>query len=145
MPNIASVLKEEMARASRKEIRSETEQLRKSSAKYRSEIAALKKRVMNLERALAKLTKHLDHPAQVEVPPFTKQIRFSASGLKNLREKRGLSASVLATVLGVTPQTVYSWEAGNTRPGAEYLEKIAEIRQLGKRQLAEILSRMHPQ
>jgi hypothetical protein len=39
VPNIASVLKEEIARVARKEVRSETENLKKASAQYRSEIA----------------------------------------------------------------------------------------------------------
>jgi hypothetical protein len=52
MPNIASVLKDEISRISRKEIRRETSSLKKSSTSYRSEIAALKRRVQELERGL---------------------------------------------------------------------------------------------
>ena len=43
MSNIASVLKEEITRLSRKEIRTETEVLKKASSQYRAEISALKK------------------------------------------------------------------------------------------------------
>ena len=52
MSNIASVLKEEISRISRKEIRRETSSLKKSSTTHRSEIAALKRRVQELERQL---------------------------------------------------------------------------------------------
>ena len=52
MSNVASVLKEEIARVARKEIRRETSSLKKSSTTYRSEIAALKRRVHELERQL---------------------------------------------------------------------------------------------
>jgi len=44
MANIESVLKEEITRLARKEIRKETEGLKKASAQYRTEIAALKRR-----------------------------------------------------------------------------------------------------
>jgi hypothetical protein len=50
MSNVASVLKEEISRISRKEIRRETSSLKKSSTTHRSEIAALKRRVLELER-----------------------------------------------------------------------------------------------
>lgn len=145
MANIASLLKEEVARLTRKEVRVETEQLRKASAKYRSEIASLKKRVMDLERVISRLAKQLDRAPQAELLQTTKQVRFSASGFKKLREKHGLSAAIMGSILSVTPQTIYSWEGGNTRPGAEYIEKIAVLRQMGKRQLTEALKEMHPQ
>ena len=53
--NVASVLKEEISRISRKEIRRETSSLKKSSTTYRSEIAALKRRVQELERQLRRV------------------------------------------------------------------------------------------
>ena len=49
MPNIAAVLKDEISRIARKEIRSETAVLKKASAQYRKEIAALKRQVSNLQ------------------------------------------------------------------------------------------------
>ncbi len=49
MPNIATVLKAEIARVARKELRSQTDSLKKSLASHRTEIAALKKRVRELE------------------------------------------------------------------------------------------------
>ena len=55
MPNIATILKEEIARISRKQSRSETEQLKKASAHYRSEIAQLKRRLQVLEAQIKRL------------------------------------------------------------------------------------------
>ena len=52
MSNIATVLKEEISRIARKEIKRETSSLKKSSTTHRSEIAALKRRVQELERQL---------------------------------------------------------------------------------------------
>ena len=57
MPNIASVLREEIVRLARKEMRSEMEGLKKTSAQFRSEIAALKRRVAALEKQVARLSK----------------------------------------------------------------------------------------
>jgi DNA-binding XRE family transcriptional regulator len=145
MSNIASLLRGEIVRLSRKEVRSETEQLRKSAGRYRAEIASLKKRVTDLERTIKKMTKSPAQSAQTAATSASRQVRFSASGLKKLRDKHGQSAAVMGTILGVTPQTIYSWEAGNTRPGIKHIEKIAALRQIGKRQFAETLQAMSGQ
>lgn len=50
MPNIASVLKEEIQRLARKELKANTDSLKKAVAHYRSETAALKRRINQLER-----------------------------------------------------------------------------------------------
>ena len=52
MPNIASVLKVEIVRLARKELRSEVDSIRKALAAARAEGAALKRRVSELERSL---------------------------------------------------------------------------------------------
>ena len=48
MPNIAAVLREEIVRLARKEIRKQTNVLRKASVQYRRDIAEMKRRVSDL-------------------------------------------------------------------------------------------------
>ena len=48
MPNIAAVLKTEIARLARKEIKQQTTAMKQASGAYRREIAALKRRVQAL-------------------------------------------------------------------------------------------------
>jgi hypothetical protein len=55
MPNIASVLKDEISRFPAKKCAVETSSLKKSSTTHRSDIAALKRRVQELERQLRRL------------------------------------------------------------------------------------------
>jgi hypothetical protein len=57
MSNVATALKEEIARAARKEIRRETMSLKKASTAYRLEIAALKRRALEAERQRRRLSK----------------------------------------------------------------------------------------
>ncbi|HVQ02747.1 MAG TPA: hypothetical protein VMT14_04465, partial [Burkholderiaceae bacterium] len=57
MPNIASLLKSEIARVARKEVRGETVHLKRAVNAYRSEIAALKRRAQALEQQLRRLSK----------------------------------------------------------------------------------------
>jgi hypothetical protein len=54
MPNIATVLKGEISRIARKEVRLVTEGLKKQSVQHRSHIAALRRQVVALEKLLRK-------------------------------------------------------------------------------------------
>jgi len=143
MANIATVLKDEISRLSRKEVRSETDTLKKSSAQYRSEIAALKRRVEALEKQVFRLAKIVSVPAVVPSSPEIKsRARFTAKGFKTLRQRLGLSADLLAGLLDVSVATIYSWEAGKSKPRETQLVKIIALRGMGKKDVTAILNRL---
>lgn len=138
MPNIASLLKEEIARISRRQSRSETEQLKKASAHYRGEIAQLKRRVLALEQQIRRLDKASSRgapaaAAAAEEDDSGRRIRYSAKSLASQRKRLGLSAAALAKILGVSALSVYKWESGNTRPRRKQIEAIATLRTMGRR------------
>jgi DNA-binding transcriptional regulator YiaG len=136
MPNIASVLKDEILRLARKEVRTATEGLKKASAAYRSDIAGLKRQVAALEKQLARgEKKRAAASEQAEPSGAAAPIRFSAKRLARQREKLGLSAADMGLLLGVSAQTVYNWEAEKSRPRATQLAAIAALRGIGKRQV----------
>jgi DNA-binding transcriptional regulator YiaG len=133
MPNIAIALKAEISRIARKEIRTETEALKKSVAGYRHEIATLKKRIASLERQ-GKRPARAQPIAATSSQGESRRLRFSAARLAAQRSKLGLSAADFAALLGVSALSVYKWEKGETRPRAAQLEAIAEARGVGKRE-----------
>ncbi len=136
MPNIASVLKEEILRLARKEVKSETEGLKKASAHYRSEIAALKRRIASLESQLGRLSKKASKgEAEKGRPAGGSGARFSAKGFATRRQRLGLSAADMGALLGISAQTVYNWESGKTRPRPQQLEAWVAVRGLGKRRI----------
>jgi len=134
MPNIASILKAEISRVARKEARTETQSLKKSSAQYRGEIAELKRRVQSLERLVGRLSKMnaAQSPVALSLEPKAVQ-RFSAARMVALRKRLGLSAAEAGLLLGVSALTVYNWEKG-TKPRSAHLPAIAELRSLSKAQ-----------
>ncbi|HEX2548169.1 MAG TPA: helix-turn-helix transcriptional regulator [Ramlibacter sp.] len=144
MPNIAAVLKDEIARIARKEVRAQTEEFKKSSAQYRAHIAALRRRIDDLERQVKRVGKSSTRssPAAEAEDAGGRQRRFSATRLAAQRRKLGLSAADFATLLGVSGQSVYKWEHGEARPRARQLEAIAALRGIGKREAAERLAKM---
>ncbi len=140
MANITSLLKDEITRLARKEIRREIEGLKKASANYRSDIAALKRRIAALEQQQSRLGKSGAKAAQVKAEPEAHaKVRFSAKGFQSLRQRLGLTAQSIGTLLGVSAQTIYSWEAANSRPRRQQLERIAALRGMGKREVDAIL------
>jgi DNA-binding transcriptional regulator YiaG len=142
MPNIASVFKSEIARLTRKEVRSEVQGVQKASTSHRKQIAALKRRIHQLESALNSLHKAIssDPPHASAEPAAARAIRFGAKSLKSQRSRLGLSAADIGLLVGTSAQAVYSWEAGKTHPRAKHLQAIAALRTLGKKQAAAILA-----
>lgn len=142
LPNIASVLKEEIARVVRKQIRSETESLKRASSRYRADIAALKRRIESMERQIS----HLEKMVPKEVKPSVDEkseakLRFKPQGVRAQRVRLDLSAAEMAELVGVSAQTIYNWEAGKSRPKDGQLAAIAAVRKMGKR---EVNARLYP-
>lgn len=135
MPNIATILKDEIVRLARKEVRKEVEGLKKASAQHRSDLAGLKRRVADLERQRARLEKkEAGGAAQEAAGEGAARFRFSAKRLAAQRAKLGLSAAGMGALLGVSAQTIYNWEAGKSRPRQAQLATLAATRKLGKRE-----------
>lgn len=136
MPNIASVFKEEITRLIRRQLRGETESLKKASGRYRSEIAALKRRIDALEKQVARLEKRdAKQPAPTAGEESGTKFRFKPQGVRAQRTRLGLSAADMGTLLGVSAQTIYNWETGASRPRAGQLAAIATVRKMGKREV----------
>jgi DNA-binding transcriptional regulator YiaG len=137
MPNVASVLKSEISRVARKEVRGETVPLKKAVSAYRSEIAALKRRAESLEQALKRLSKvHVPAPKTDAVVEEPGKFRFSAKSLASQRRRLGLSSVQCGLLLGASDQSVHNWEHGKTRPLARHLPAIAALRGMSKKDAA---------
>jgi DNA-binding XRE family transcriptional regulator len=134
MTTFANQLKSEIARIAKKEVRSETQQLKKASTQYRSDIAALKRHISVLESTVKKLSKGQSKPVlKVEKEPET-TLRFRAGGFATLRKKLDLSAEQMGKLIGVSAQSVYHWESEKSRPRASQLPAIAAARKLTKKE-----------
>jgi len=143
MPNLASVLKDEIARLARKEVRAEMSVLKKQSAQHRRDIAALKRKCDDQERELKFLRKQEKKRLTVEPSAEEGQdVRFSSKWLKKHRAKLGLSAEKYARLIDVSPLSVYNWESGKATPRAAQKAKLAAIRGIGKREAEKRLEMM---
>ena len=145
MPNIASILKAEISRVARKEVRGEVAGLKKAVSAYRVEIAALKRRSQALEQELRRLGKAVPQAAPVEATESsTQKIRFSAKGFTSQRQRLGLSAHDCGLLIGASGQSVYNWESGKARPQTKHLAAIAALKTMGKKEAAARLAAVQP-
>ncbi len=127
MSNLQSVLRQEIQRLARREVRSELEATKKAVAHHRREIAELKRRNTALERTVSYLqsreTKRLKaEPSKTEPPQGT---RFSVRSLQAQRRRSGLSQKDYASLVGDSTQTIYNWESGSTKPERKHLATVS--------------------
>jgi DNA-binding transcriptional regulator YiaG len=146
MPNVAQVLKDEIIRLARREIRTQVDKTKKAAAQHKRRLAELERQVGALARQVSAMQRQLRAAsasvapgraasASAAVEPAARKVRFSAKGLRAHRERVGLSAADYAKLLGVSTQTVYNWERGSSAPGEAQRAKLAELRGAGKRAL----------
>lgn len=142
MANLAVVLKSELLRLARRELRSETAALQKTIAAQRAEIVALKRRTAELEKSVKALTRLAEKAARAVQPGVGEaqgSFRFRAAGLASNRKRLGLSVEDFALLVGASGQSIYLWEKGETKPRQKSLAAIAALRGLGKREVARRL------
>ena len=143
MPNLGSILKDEIRRLARREIRSQVAATKRAAAQRRRDIAELKRLVKSLANRLAFLEsqekKRVSKPI-TEAP--SGQVRFSSRWLKAQRERLGLSAADYGRLVGVSGLTIYNWEGGKAKPRQEKIAVLAAMRGLGKREALKRLEMM---
>jgi DNA-binding transcriptional regulator YiaG len=144
MGNLGGVLREEIGRLSRREIRKAVESTKKATNQHRHSIAALKSQVAQLERQVAALVRTIARlqPAATAARgngATTPKLRFSPKGLRAHRARLGLSAGDLGKLIGVSAQSVYNWELGHSVPHSAQLAKLGPLRSMGKREAARRL------
>jgi len=113
MPDIAKVLKEEIQRLARKEVRAATANLRKDNVALKRTVVDHKRRLAKLERDnrqlmtdAAKRRKESLAVSEVEV----QSARVTGDMIRGIRTKLKLSQADFGKLAGVNPQTVYQWE-----------------------------------
>ncbi len=135
MPNLAQVMKDEIARISRKQIKAQVTTTKRAATQHRRDIAELKRKLSALEKDVSFLRsqerRRVAHKAPEEL---AEGARFSPAWLKAHRKKLGLSAPRYAELVGVHPITIYNWESGKTKPRKEQLAALVAVRSLRKRE-----------
>jgi len=135
MPNIAGVLKEEICRLAKKEIKAQVGKTQKAAAQYRRDIAKLKRLLGQQEKEIKLLKKRTEHQDQPQADQNELEgVRFSARSVKAQRQRLGLSAADYGKLVGVSGLTIYNWEHDKARPRKAQLAALVAVRGIGKRE-----------
>ncbi len=153
MANMAKLLKDEISRIAKRELRADTALIKKDTARLKRDIADLKRRLNAVERDNRQLAKQAAKTKTVEkvkapaapLPTLTedelKRFRPTGQTIVILRNKLGLTQGELGKLMGVTAQSVYQYETRedrlNLRPPTK--AALASIRKIGKRQARKML------
>lgn len=141
MPDIASVLKQEIARLAKKEVRTGINPVKKQALESRKAIAALKDQLARMERTMAKLV--ADASKRTVIPaaePDEANVRISPASVKRQRKRLKLSQKEMGQLLGVSTATIVGWESGKTKPRGANKEGLVELRNLGIKAVRERLA-----
>jgi DNA-binding transcriptional regulator YiaG len=131
------VLKGEIRRLARKEVRATVTPVRKLVAELRRRVAQQRRLIAELERRSRRGARN-ERAAEAPADEGS-QIRFSPAWVTKHRKKLKMSRRVYAKLVGVSAQSIFGWESGRTRPRRRALESWRRIRGKGKRELTALL------
>jgi DNA-binding transcriptional regulator YiaG len=141
MPNIAAVLKDEIRRLAKKEIKAQVGSTKKAAAQYRRDIARLKRMLGQQEKQIKLLQKQQGQP-QAEEP--AEDVRYSARSVRSQRNRLGVSAADYGKLVGGSGLTIYNWEHEKARPRKAQLTALAAVRGIGKKEALKRLAELTP-
>ena len=158
MPNLATLLKEEISKIVRKEVQNQVRELQKTVREQRDALARLEKqsgpakakaaakpaatKPAATKSAAAKPAATKPAAAKVSKAPAgdkRKQIRISPNTIKKHRKRLKLSQAELGELLNVSTNTVLRWEAGTSKPRSKHLSGLGQLRSMGLREVKKQL------
>lgn len=139
MSNFQQSFNEECRRLARKEVKTGLEPLTKAVSELRKTVAECRKQIKEMQARMDKGCQVEVKPKPVAAPVAEKNFRLTPARIRKMREKIGLTCRQFAKLLEVSYISVLHWESGKAKPRREQLQKIAQIRDFGKRELKAAL------
>jgi len=133
MPNVASVLKQEIQRLARKEAKAFTLPLKKALVAERKNVAALRRQVAALAKASGRAARS-SAVVPLEAAASAAPKNWRKDTVRSTRKKLGLTQAQLAKLIGVSQITVSFWETGRSTPRAGAQVKVLAARKLSAAQ-----------
>lgn len=134
MVDIAKMLRSEIGRLARKEIRAMVQPLGEQIRDMKKIVRGQNMRIQELEAALATKADQEDagkiQPALAK-EKLTRSIRTSPASIKRHRQRLKLSQREFGLLVGVSTLTVSKWETGNAKPRGKNKETFALLRKMG--------------
>jgi DNA-binding transcriptional regulator YiaG len=141
MGKLEGVLKEEIIRLSKMEMKKKVVPLRRDVRSLKSIASQLRKAVLSLQRFVSQQEKEMGpKPVPAVTPEDLKTARMSPGLIKSLRKHLGISQRELAKLAGVTVGAVFQWEKGNFEPKDDKKKILIGLRKLGRQEAKRLLA-----
>ncbi|MFH1476824.1 MAG: helix-turn-helix domain-containing protein [Verrucomicrobiota bacterium] len=117
MSQLMAVLKDEIRRIARKEIRAATAGLKKDQTMFRKAVAGLRRQTKThgstIRQLLSVVTKQTKMTAMAPEAVEGRKFRVTVKGIRAQRKKLKLSQAQFGKLVGVSGNTVLKWEHGS--------------------------------
>jgi DNA-binding transcriptional regulator YiaG len=140
MGKIEGIIKSEIMRLAKREIRKIAVPLGRDVRYMKSAVSQLRKAVLTLQRITAGQQKELEKGKKpLEAPPEeVKASRFSPRLIRSLRGHLGITQKELGILTGVTIGAIHQWESGRFKPSMKKKAVMVALRKLGRREVRKL-------
>lgn len=147
MGKVEAIIKAEIVRLARKELRQNTRPLGREVRSLKSTVSQLRKTVSGLQRFAAQQAKEMgSEKVELEATPEEmKGSRFSPRLIRSLRKRLGVTQKELAALAKVTVGAIYQWEKGIFEPRGDKKRILVALRRLGRREARKLLGERIPE
>ena len=141
MAKIESIIKSEIQRLAKHEVRSVFLPLRREVWGLKLKLYNLIKNFTVLDRFAKEISKAKSTEPKLEASPEeVKASRLTPERIAGLRKKLGISQRELGILTGASLGAVASWEKGKFRPKGEKKAALVALRKIRKRDVRKMLS-----
>ena len=141
MGKVGSIIKSEIIRLAKREMRKLSVPLGKDVRLLKNTVSQLRKSVLAIERFVVQKQKESPkREIRLEAPPEElKKSRFSPRLIRSLRKKLRITQKELAVLAGVTVGAVQKWETGKFRPKNDKRAALVGLKKLGRQSVRKLL------
>ena len=141
MAKLEMILKAEIVRLSKREMRKVTVPLGREVRSLKGTVSHLRKTVSLLEKFAARQQSEMasDRSRLQAAPEEMKKARFSPRLIRLLRKRLRITQRELAALAGVTVGAIYQWEQGLFEPRNDKKGALVALRKLGRREVKKLL------
>jgi DNA-binding transcriptional regulator YiaG len=141
MGKLDTILKSEIVRLSKREMRKVTVPLGRDVRSLKSTVSQLRKTVSLLERfAVRQQSEMASERSKLQADAEeVRKARFSPRLIRLLRKRLAITQRELAALAGVTVGAIYQWEQGLFEPRDDKKKALVALRKLGRREVKRLL------
>ena len=139
MAKIEGVIKSEIIRLAKREVRAVFRPLRREVWQMSTKLSNLSKGIASLNRMAKELHLEEAKPKLEATPEEIKASRLTPERIRRIRSKLGISQRELGTLIGASLGAVLSWEKGKFKPKGDKKAALVGLRKLKKRDVKKLL------